>query len=67
MSIEVTYSIAQLAMTCAFFCALALLILLALIKIEDVFNYADLRRHPVTNVLKGEDHFRERVSRLVNL
>ena len=67
MSIEFTNSLAQLAMTSAFFFAIALLILLALIKIEDVFNYADLRRHPVTNVLKGEDHFRERVSRLVNL
>ncbi len=67
MSIEVTNALAELAMACAFFCALALLILLALIKIEDVFNYADLRRHPVTNLLKGEDDFRERVSRLVNL
>ena len=67
MSIEITNSLAQLAMTSAFFFAIALLILLALIKIEDVFNYADLRRHPVTNLLKGEDDFRERVSRLVNL
>lgn len=67
MSVEVTNSLAQLAMTSAFFFAIALLILLALIKIEDVFNYADLRRHPVTNLLKGEDDFRERVSRLVNL
>lgn len=67
MSIEATNSLAQLGMLSAFFCFIALLILLALIKIEDVFNYADLRRHPVTNLLKGEDDFRHRVSRLVNL
>ena len=67
MSIEATNSIAQLALTSAFFCAIALLILLALIKIEDVFNYADLRRYPITNLLKGQDDFRERVSRLINV
>jgi hypothetical protein len=54
-------------MTTTFFCVIALLILLALIKLEDVFNYADLRRYPITNLLKGEDDFRERVSRLVNV
>ncbi|MDC3124862.1 hypothetical protein OBB00_09170 [Gammaproteobacteria bacterium] len=67
MSIEAIHSVAQLAITSAFFIAIALMILLALIKIEDVFNYADLRRYPITNLLKGEDDFRERVSRLVNV
>jgi hypothetical protein len=67
MSIEATNSLAQLAMTSAFFFAIALLLLLALIKVEDVFNYADLRRYPITNLLKGEDDFRERVSRLINV
>ena len=67
MSIEATNSLAQLAITSAFFFAIALLLLLALIKVEDVFNYADLRRYPITNLLKGEDDFRERVSRLVNV
>lgn len=67
MSIDATSSIAQIAMTCAFFFSIALFILLALIKIEDVFNYADQRRRPIKNLLKGEDDFRERVSRLVNL
>ena len=67
MTIEATNSLVQLAMISAFFCSIAMLILLALIKIEDVFNYADLRRYPVTNLLKGEYDFRERVFRLVNL
>ena len=49
------------------FSLLVCLSCLALIKIEDVFNFAELSRHPIQNLILGIDHFRQRATRLVRL
>ena len=40
------------------YCAVLLSLLLLLMKIEDIFNFAELRLAPVQNFLRGEDDFR---------
>ena len=49
------------------YCAVLLSLLLLLMKIEDIFNFAELRIAPVKNFLRGEDDFRKRVGRLMSV
>ena len=49
------------------YCAVVLALLLSLMKIEDIFNFAELRLAPVQNFLMGDDDFRKRVGRLVSV
>lgn len=49
------------------YCAVLLSLLILLMKIEDIFNFTELRLAPVQNFLRREDDFRKRVGRLVSV